>query len=99
MSSSPFADPRVTHAQPLASISASSDHERVDGDETRWTARTPLIGKAERSPRHGERQSRQPACSFCGLQDSEARPRPVVVGKGNIAICLDCAELALQILT
>jgi len=83
---------------PLAPIGAFSDYRLVDEHETGWTASTPLTGETRlRSPAR-ERRSRRPACSFCGQQDSETQPRPVVAGNGNVAICEDCAELALEIL-
>jgi len=83
---------------PLAPIGALSDYRLVDDHETGWTASTPLPGETRLRSPDRERRSRRPACSFCGQQDSENRPRPIVTGNGNVAICGDCAELALEIL-
>lgn len=82
----------------LVLIGSANDHRSVDENPSGWVAFSPANGPPQRMVHPGEKQNRRTACSFCGQQDSEARPLPVVTGNAGVAICLDCAELALQIL-
>ncbi len=87
---------RVGHAA-LAAAGIFSEHRTMGANKTGWTGGTPLAG-VPRPPELADQQPR-PACSFCGLGDSDAQPRPMVAGKANVAICGDCAELVVELLT